>query len=198
MHGVARGTPRARVCCQRRKSSTPFLERVPAPPKQPWLETLLAQVIELVEVDLEHALVPAKLATERAEMVEAAGEPDREPLAGFILRLVELQRQIDIADLERAAHIGAEDPDLTHPRRVATSPFSTRPRRPSIRLSPPSASRGHTNARPKRGESVPSTDERFSTPLLDAGGEADVARSNAPFNVSLRAWSPRGPATPVI
>ena len=53
-------------------------------------------------------------------MVKAADEPGREPLAGLVLRLVELHRQIDIADLERAARIRAEDPDLAHPRHVAT------------------------------------------------------------------------------
>src|SRR2546427_670272 len=38
---------------------------VERPPKQTWLETLLAQVGELVEVDLERALGPTKLAPER-------------------------------------------------------------------------------------------------------------------------------------
>jgi len=59
MNGVARGTLRARIWRQGRKPSVRFLERVAAPPEQPWLEALLAQVIELVEVDLERALVAA-------------------------------------------------------------------------------------------------------------------------------------------
>src|SRR6266540_3031479 len=53
-------------------------------------------------------------------MVEAAGEPGREPSAGLVLRLLKLHREINIADLERAARIRAEDPDLAHPRQVAT------------------------------------------------------------------------------
>jgi hypothetical protein len=36
-------------------------------------------------VDLEHALVPAKLAPERAEMVEAAGKQSRGPEASVVL-----------------------------------------------------------------------------------------------------------------
>jgi hypothetical protein len=71
-------------------------------------------------VDLESALRPAKLMAERAEMVEAARHQGREPAPGLVIRLVELHRHIDIADLERAAHIGAEDPDLAHPRQVTT------------------------------------------------------------------------------
>ena len=71
-------------------------------------------------MDLEHALVPAKFAPERAEMVEAAGHQGREPAPSLVLRLVELHRQIDVADLERAARIGAEDPDLAHPQQIAT------------------------------------------------------------------------------
>jgi hypothetical protein len=77
---------------------------------------VFAEVVELVEVELECMLVPAKLAPERPKMVEAARHQGREPSARFILCLVELHRQIDIADLERAARIGAEDPDLAHPR----------------------------------------------------------------------------------
>ena len=69
-------------------------------------------------MDLKNALVPAKLTSERTEMIEAARHQGREPAAGLVLRLLELHRQIDIADLERAARIGAEDPDLTHPRQV--------------------------------------------------------------------------------
>jgi hypothetical protein len=57
---------------------------------------------------------------ERAEMVETARHQGREPPPGLVIRLVELHRHIDIADLERAARIGAEDPDLAHPRQVAT------------------------------------------------------------------------------
>src|SRR6266511_1352406 len=115
-----RGALRARVWRQGRKSNKGFFERVAASPEQLWLEALLAQVIELVEVDLERALVPAKLAPERAEMVEAARHEGREPPPGLVLRLVALHRQIDVADLERAPRIGAEDPDLAHPRQVAT------------------------------------------------------------------------------
>ena len=55
------------------------------------------------------SLVPAQLAPERAEMVEAARHQGREPDAGLFLRLVELHRQIHIADIERAAGVGAED-----------------------------------------------------------------------------------------
>ncbi len=40
-------------------------------------------------------------------MIEAARHQGPEPLPGLVLRLVEL-RQIDIADLERTAGIGAE------------------------------------------------------------------------------------------
>jgi hypothetical protein len=71
-------------------------------------------------VDLERALVAARLPPERPEMVEAARHQGREPHSGLVLRLVELHRQIDIADLERAARRGAEHPDLAHPRHVAT------------------------------------------------------------------------------
>jgi hypothetical protein len=71
-------------------------------------------------VDLERALVPAQLTPERAEIVEAAGHEGRKPQPGLVLRLVELHRQVDIADLERATRIGAEDPNLTHPRQIAT------------------------------------------------------------------------------
>jgi DNA-binding beta-propeller fold protein YncE len=71
-------------------------------------------------VDLKDALVPAKLAPERAEMVEAAGEQRREPLASLVSRLVELDCQIYVAHFRGAARIGAEDPNLAHPRQVAT------------------------------------------------------------------------------
>jgi hypothetical protein len=120
MNGVARGTPRARVRRQSCKSSARFLERIAAPPEQHRFEALLAQVVELVEVKLERTLVPAKLAPKRAEMVEAARHQSRKPQAHFLLRLVELHHQIDITDLERAARVGTEDPDLAHPRHVAT------------------------------------------------------------------------------
>src|SRR5262245_54912475 len=105
MHGVPQGTLCACVGRQRRKSSARFLERVAAPPEQLWLEALLAQIVELVEADLECALVPAKVAPERPEMVEAARHHGREPNAGLVLRLVELHRQIHIADIERAAGV---------------------------------------------------------------------------------------------
>jgi hypothetical protein len=120
MNGIPRGTLRLRIWCQRRKSSTCFLERVAAPPEQLRLEALPAQLVELVEMDLACALVAAKLTPERAEMVAAARHQGREPSPGLVLRLVELHRQIDITDLERPARIGAEDPDLAHPRQVAT------------------------------------------------------------------------------
>src|SRR6266511_4948270 len=115
MNCVAGGTLRARVWRQCRKASVRLFERVAAPPQQPRLETFLSQIFELVEVDLERALVPAKLAPERAEVVEAARHRGREPAPGLVLRLVELHRQIDVADLKRAARIQAEDPDLAHP-----------------------------------------------------------------------------------
>ena len=90
------------------------------PPEQLGLEALFAQLIELVEVQLERALLSAQFAPERAEMVEATRHQGREPAARFVLRLIELHRQIDIADLERAARIGTEEPDLAHPRHVMT------------------------------------------------------------------------------
>jgi hypothetical protein len=71
-------------------------------------------------VDLERALVSAKLAPERDEMVETARHLGREPAARFVLRLIELDRQIDIAHLERAACVGAKNPDFAHPRHVPT------------------------------------------------------------------------------
>ena len=118
MHGVPRGTLRACVWRQRRKAILRLLERVAAPPQQLWLEGLLAPILELVEVELECALVPAKLSPERPEMVEAARHQGREPNAGLVLCLVELHRQIHIAGIERAAGVGAEDPDFAHPRQV--------------------------------------------------------------------------------
>src|SRR5436309_11337733 len=110
-------------------------------------------------------------------MVEAAGEPGREPSAGLVLRLVKLHRQIDIADLERAARIGAEDPDLPHPRQVATLAVL---HAIDDAVDPPRRLRalhvGQTNAPPKHRESVPLTRESsFSTTLVDAGSEADGA-----------------------
>jgi hypothetical protein len=72
MHAVPRRTLRACVWRQRRQAGVRLLERVAAPPQQFWLEALLAQILELVEVNLECALVPAQLAPERREMVEAA------------------------------------------------------------------------------------------------------------------------------
>lgn len=70
-------------------------------------------------MDLECPLVPAKLAPERAEMVEAARHQGREPPSRFVLRLVELHRQIDVADLERAARERTKYPDLTNTSEVA-------------------------------------------------------------------------------
>jgi len=108
-----------------------LLKRVAALPEQLWLKALLAQILELVEVDLEFALVPAQLAPERAEMVEAARHQGLEPDAGLFIRLVELHRQIHIADIERAAGVGAEDPDLAHPKQVGALPPTTLASRPS-------------------------------------------------------------------
>ena len=53
-------------------------------------------------------------------MVEAARHQGRKPQARFLLRLVELHRQIDITDLERAPRVGTEDPELADPRQIAT------------------------------------------------------------------------------
>jgi hypothetical protein len=50
-----------------------------------------------------------------------ARQQGREPDAGLVLCLVELHRQIDIADIERTAGVGAEDPDLAHPRQVGAA-----------------------------------------------------------------------------
>jgi len=72
MNRVTRGTVGIRVWRQSRKSGAGFFERVAAPPQQLGLESFLAQVVELVEVDLEHALIPAKLTPERAQMVVTA------------------------------------------------------------------------------------------------------------------------------
>src|SRR6266542_1161317 len=85
-------------------------------------------------------------------MVETARHQSREPAAGLILRLVELHRQIDVADLDRAARIGAEDPDLAHPRQVAT--LAVRDANEET-LDPPRRLRALHMARLKRGESLP-------------------------------------------
>jgi hypothetical protein len=101
-------------------------------------------------VDLERALIPAKLAPERAEMVEAGRHQGREPAPGLVLRLIELHRQIDIADLERVARIRAEDPHLAHPRQVETLAARDTTEEtldPSRRLQP--FHRGQASARPK-------------------------------------------------
>jgi hypothetical protein len=148
MNGIPRGTLRLRIWCQRRKSSTCFLERVAAPPEQLRLEALPAQLVELVEMDLVCALVAAKLTPERAEMVEAARHQGREPSPGLVLRLVDLHRQIDITDLERPARIGAEDPG---PRAPAAGSDPRRPRRdrgdPRSASSPQSVSHGQPKTR---------------------------------------------------
>jgi hypothetical protein len=144
-----------------------LLERVAAPPKQTWLETLLAQVGELVEMDLECALGPAQLAPERAEMVEAARHQGREPASGLVLRLVELHRQIHIADIERAAGVGAEDPNLAHPRQVgAVTANDAREQTfdPLRRLRPLHGAR--LMRRPRRTRSVPLARESFSATIL--------------------------------
>jgi hypothetical protein len=52
-------------------------------------------------------------------MVEAARHQHREPSTRFVLCLVELHRQIDVADLERAAREGTKYPDLTNTSEVA-------------------------------------------------------------------------------
>ena len=79
------------------------------------------------------SLVPAQLAPERAEMVEAARHQGREPDAGLFLRLVELHRQIHIADIERAAGVGAEDQLKTETlRRKATSASARAPSASSL------------------------------------------------------------------
>jgi hypothetical protein len=82
-------------------------------------------------------------------MVEAARHQRRKPAPGLVLRLVELHRQIDVADLERAARIGAEDPDLAHPRQVAT--LAVRDVTEET-LDPPRRLRASHMARLKRGE----------------------------------------------
>lgn len=51
-------------------------------------------------------------------MVKAAGEKRREPDASLVLPLVELDRQIDVANLEGATREGTEDADLTDAREV--------------------------------------------------------------------------------
>src|SRR6266536_1496293 len=111
-------------------------------------------------------------------MVETARHQSREPAAGLILRLVELHRPIDVADLERAARIGAEDPDLAHPRQVAT--LAVRDANEET-LDPPRRLRALHMARLKRGESLPPTHDFPSTTVLDADGEADVG--SAPIDV---------------
>jgi hypothetical protein len=109
-------------------------------------------------MDLECTLVPAKLAAALAEVVEAARHEGREPAAGLVLALVELHRQIDIADLERAARIGAEDPDLTHAGQIPTPSTRKTPIcatcSQSYRSTPGSTSRGFrqsATARTPRG-----------------------------------------------
>ena len=67
-------------------------------------------------------------------MVEAAGHQGHEPARSLVLGLVELHGQIDIADLERAARIGAEDPDLAHPRHIATLAAHNAPQKSSTRF----------------------------------------------------------------
>ncbi len=128
-------------------------------------------------MDLERALVPAKLAPERTEMVEAARHEGREPPPGLVLRLVELHRQIDVADLERATRIGAEDPDLANPRQVATLAV-----RDLIEetLDPPRRLRALHMARLKRGESVPPTHDFPSTTVLASKHELRAIRREGP------------------
>jgi hypothetical protein len=53
-------------------------------------------------------------------VVEAARHQGRKPAPRLVPRLVELDHEIDIADLERAARIGTEDPHLAHAWQVAT------------------------------------------------------------------------------
>jgi hypothetical protein len=85
-------------------------------------------------VDLERALVPSKFAPERAQMVVATGHQGREPSTRLVHRLVELHREIDIADLECAARIGAKGPDLAHPWQVSTLAVCDALEETSIRL----------------------------------------------------------------
>jgi len=102
------------------KATTCRLEGVAALPEQLRVEAFLPKVVEVVEVQLEHALVPAQLAPEGGEVVEAAGERCREPTSRLVLRLIELDRQIDVTDLDCPTSVRAEDPDLAHPRHVPT------------------------------------------------------------------------------
>lgn len=101
-----------------RQSSARLLKRVAAPPEQLWLEALLAQILQLVEMELKRALRSSKLTPERAEMIEATGETGCEPTTRLVLRLIELHCQVDVAHLECAARVGAEDPNLAHARQV--------------------------------------------------------------------------------
>jgi hypothetical protein len=154
MNSVASRARSIPIRSQRRKPNTSNLERVASSPQQLRLESLLAQVLEIVEVQLERALVPSKLSSERAEMIEATCEQGRKPTPYLVLGLVELDRQIDITDVKRATRVGTEDPYPPHAREIA--PFAARhaaeePIDPLRRLRAPH----HTQRRPT---DQPSTD----------------------------------------
>jgi hypothetical protein len=91
-------------------------------------------------VQLEHTLVPAELALERGDVIEATGEPRREPPSRLLLGLVELDRKVNVAHDQCSTCVGAEDPDLADPSQIP--PFAVRyPREqildPSCRLRSP-------------------------------------------------------------
>lgn len=71
-------------------------------------------------MEFEHSLMPSQLALERRAMVETASKRCREPASRLVLRLIELDRQIDVTDLDCPTRVRAEDPDLAHPRHVPT------------------------------------------------------------------------------
>jgi hypothetical protein len=103
----------------------------------------------------------------RREMVEAARHQGREPDAGLVLRLVELHRQIHIAEIERAAGVEAEDPDLAHPRQVGAvtaNDASEQTFDPLRRLRPLHGAR--LMRRPRRTRSVPLARESFPATIL--------------------------------
>jgi hypothetical protein len=102
------------------KATACGLEGVAALPEQLRVEAFLPKVVEVVEVQLEHALVPAQLAPEGGAVVEAASERCGEPTSRLVLRLIELDRQIDVTNVQCPTRVRAEDPDLAHPRQVPT------------------------------------------------------------------------------
>lgn len=96
------------------------LEGLTARPEQLQVEPLLPEVIELVEMELEHSLVLAQLTPESAEVIETTREQRREPASGLVACLVELDREIDVTDLERPARVRAKDPHFPDARQIAT------------------------------------------------------------------------------